>query len=355
MDFSLFFFDGEGSIPKPDQYRLLLDSARYADRHGFAAVWTPERHFHAFGGLYPNPAITSAALAPITEHIKLRAGSVVAPLHHPVRIAEDWSIIDNLSNGRAEIAFASGWTMDEFVLSRRPHASRRDVLWETLSSVSKLWEGQEVEFLDAVGKAVRVKTLPRPIQPKLPFWVTAQGEGTFIKAAEMGANVLTSLLNVTVDDLRHKVDRYQQVLADNGFDPSQRKVAVMLHTFLGDDPNAVAEEIRGPFCEYLRTHYHLLDSLAKSMGLGVNLSEFSKDDINTLLQFGYGSFINGRSLIGSPTSCMPLVQQLMDAGVSEIACLIDFNPSYDSAMKGLEHLRSLKDACQVSPPTPVLQ
>ncbi|MEL7084331.1 MAG: siderophore biosynthesis protein, partial [Cyanobacteria bacterium J06597_1] len=100
---------------------------------------------------------------------------------------------------------------------------------------------------------------------------------------------------------------------------------------------------------------HLLDSLAKSMGLGVNLSEFSKDDIDTLLQFGYGSFINGRSLIGSPSSCMPLVQQLSEVGVSEIACLIDFNPSYDSAMKGLEHLKALKDACQVSPPTPVLQ
>ncbi|WP_017328301.1 MupA/Atu3671 family FMN-dependent luciferase-like monooxygenase [Synechococcus sp. PCC 7336] len=345
MDFSLFFFDGEGSIPKPNQYRLLLESAQYADRNGFVAVWTPERHFHAFGGLYPNPALTSAALAPVTERIKLRAGSLVAPLHHPVRIAEDWSVIDNLSHGRAEIAFASGWTMDEFVLSRRPHASRRELLWETLATASKLWEGQEVEFLDATGKAVSVKTLPRPIQPQLPFWITAQSEDTFIKAAEAGANVLTSLLNVSLDDLHNKVARYRQVLAEKGFDPSQRKVAVMLHTFLGENPKAVAEEIRGPFCEYLSTHYHLLDSLAKSMGLAVSLSEFSQDDIDTLLEFGYRSFINGRSLIGSPESCLPLVRQLGDAGVSEIACLVDFNPSFESAMHGLPYLKALKDAC----------
>ncbi|MEO0801000.1 MAG: MupA/Atu3671 family FMN-dependent luciferase-like monooxygenase [Cyanobacteria bacterium J06642_2] len=345
MDFSLFFFDGEGSIPKPNQYRLLLESARYADRNGFAAVWTPERHFHAFGGLYPNPAITCAALAPITENVKLRAGSLVAPLQHPVRIAEDWSVIDNLSNGRAEIAFASGWTMDEFILSRRPHASRREVLWDTLDAVSKLWEGQEIEFIDASGKAVSVKTLPRPIQPQLPFWITAQSEATFVKAAEMGASVLTSLLNVTLDELRQKVARYRQVLSDRGFDPAQRKVAVMLHTFLGEDPKAVTEEIRGPFCEYLRTHYHLLDSLAKSMGLGVSLSDFSKDDIETLLQFGYSSFVNGRSLIGSPETCLPLVRQLGEAGVSEIACLIDFNPSFESAMNGLSYLTQLKTAC----------
>ena len=86
-----------GTIGRRDRYRLLLEGARFADRHGFAAVWTPERHFHAFGGLYPNPAVTGAALAAITERIGIRAGSVVLPLHNPIRVAEEWSVVDNLS------------------------------------------------------------------------------------------------------------------------------------------------------------------------------------------------------------------------------------------------------------------
>ena len=86
MDFSLFFFADSGAAGG-DGYELLLETARFADTHGFAAVWTPERHFHPFGGLYPNPAVTGAAVAAVTDRVSIRAGSVVGPLHHPVRIA----------------------------------------------------------------------------------------------------------------------------------------------------------------------------------------------------------------------------------------------------------------------------
>ena len=61
------------------KYRLLLEGAKYADEHGFSAVWTPERHFHPFGGLYPNAALTGAAVAAVTKRIGIRAGSVVLP------------------------------------------------------------------------------------------------------------------------------------------------------------------------------------------------------------------------------------------------------------------------------------
>ena len=67
LDFSLFYFSADANAEGSERYRLLLDGARYADEHGFSAVWTPERHFHAFGGLYPNPAVTGAAVAAITE------------------------------------------------------------------------------------------------------------------------------------------------------------------------------------------------------------------------------------------------------------------------------------------------
>ena len=115
MDFSIYYWgndDGAG----PKKYELLLEGAKFADTHGFTAVWTPERHFHAFGGPYPNPSVTGAAVAAVTKNIGVRAGSCVVPLHHPARIAEEWAIIDNLTNGRAGLAIASGWQPEDFVL-----------------------------------------------------------------------------------------------------------------------------------------------------------------------------------------------------------------------------------------------
>jgi hypothetical protein len=94
IDFSLFYFASADGGQSSEKYRLLIEGAKFADTHGFTAVWTPERHFYEFGGLYPNPSVTSAAIATVTESIQIRAGSVVIPLHDPLRVAEEWAVVD---------------------------------------------------------------------------------------------------------------------------------------------------------------------------------------------------------------------------------------------------------------------
>src|SRR5437667_9412496 len=128
MDFSLLYLARGTGQDSGNRYRLLLEGAKFADQHEFDSVWTPERHFHAFGGLYPNPSVTSAAVAAITEKIKIRAGSVVLPLQNPIRVAEEWSVVDNLSNGRVAISFASGWQINDFVLAPHNYVAPKRVM-----------------------------------------------------------------------------------------------------------------------------------------------------------------------------------------------------------------------------------
>jgi natural product biosynthesis luciferase-like monooxygenase protein len=347
MDFSLFYFDGDGSIAQSGKYQLLIDSAKFADQNGFSAIWTPERHFHAFGGLYPNPAVTSAALAMITQQIQLRAGSVVFPLHDVIRIAEEWAVVDNLSNGRAAIAVASGWTVDDFVLARDSHANRRANMWAGVKQVQQLWRGEAIQQQDATGKMFSVKTLPKPIQAELPLWITCQSNETFIEAGKLGANVLTSLLTGTLEGLTPKIRLYRDSLQKHGHDPKAGKVSLMIHTFLGEDINTVKEKVRRPFCNYLKTHYDLLENLAKGMGINVNLKDFSEDDIDSLLLFGVEGFMKGRSLIGTVESCRPFVAEMQQAGVDELACLIDFVQDYQTVMAGLPYLKQLMASCKL--------
>jgi natural product biosynthesis luciferase-like monooxygenase protein len=330
MEFSLFFFDGDGSGQGRNRYRLLIDSAKFADAHGFSAVWTPERHFHAFGGLYPSPALTSAALAMVTKQVQLRAGSAVLPLHDPVRLTEEWSVVDNLSNGRIAIAIAPGWTVDDFVLSRDKHSNRRAVMWKNVTRQ------------DAAGKSFEIETLPRPIQPELPLWVTCQAAETFIEAGKIGANVLTSLLGGELKDLIPKIQHYRDARGKAGYDSQTGTVTLMTHTFLGSDLLQVKQDVTQPFCNYLKNHYELLESLAKGMGINVDLTTFSEDDLNSLLEFGVQGFMNGRSLIGTPESCLPFLTQLKQAGINEIACLIDFVQDYQLVMDSLPYVEQLK-------------
>ncbi|OLP52977.1 siderophore biosynthesis protein [Rhizobium rhizosphaerae] len=341
MKFSLFYFDGDGLGASGQRYRLLMDSARFADAKGLTALWLPERHFHAFGGLYPNPSTLHAALSMITRRIQLRSGSIVLPLHHPVRVAEEVAVVDNLSQGRAGVAIASGWTRDEFVLSQTPHGSRRSAMWRAYDQVTQLLAGESVGFEDADGNRVEAKTLPRPVQPRVPFWVACQSTETFVEAGRRGINVLTALLGETLESLAPKIAAYRQSLEKHGHDPASGTVTIMVHTFLGQDEETVRAKVQGPFSHYLKTHYHLLEGLARSMGLDITLDHFSEDDLDSLIRFGIDGFIKGRSLIGTPESVGGTVEALAAAGIDEIACLIDFVQDYDLVMEGLPHVVAL--------------
>ena len=236
MDFSLFYFASAAQAPAQDSYKLLIEGAKFADQHGFSAVWTPERHFDSFGGPFPNPSITSAAIAAITDRIQIRAGSVVLPLHHPVRVAEEWAVVDNLSNGRVGISFASGWNTDDFLFAPENYAHREEVMRREIETVRRLWRGETVTFAGIGDRELRVRTLPRPIQRELPVWLTAAGPTeTFRLVGELGAYVLTDLLGQSIEMLAEKIDVYRRSWREHSHGPEAGHVTVMLHNFIGED------------------------------------------------------------------------------------------------------------------------
>ena len=186
FELSLMFFGDSESDAQGDKYRLLFESARYADQHGFAGIWLPERHFTKFGCLFPNPAVIHAALARETKRIRLRAGSVVMPLNDPVRVAEEWAIVDNLSDGRVEIAFASGWHPDDFALMPEAYLNRNQAMFDGIADVDRLWRGDSIDRINGAGERIRVRTYPTPTQTKLPIWLTAAGNPATFRRAGNG-------------------------------------------------------------------------------------------------------------------------------------------------------------------------
>jgi alkanesulfonate monooxygenase SsuD/methylene tetrahydromethanopterin reductase-like flavin-dependent oxidoreductase (luciferase family) len=155
MRLSLLLTDG-------DDARLLLEVAREADRRGLAALWLPELQG---ASLFPNPAVAAAAVAVATRRLGVRAAGLALPLHNPIRVAEEWSLVDNLSRGRVGIA-----------------ASTAD---EGIETVRRLWRGNAARVPDGEGRPIEIRILPRPLQPELPLWLPAARS-----AAALGANLL---------------------------------------------------------------------------------------------------------------------------------------------------------------------
>ncbi len=362
--FSLAYFASGGAQGAGD-YRLLLEGARFADRHGFAAVWTPERHFHEFGGPYPNPAITSAALATVTRRVQLRAGSCVLPLHHPLRVAEDWALVDNLCGGRVGISFAAGWQPQDFVLAPQAFAQRKQAMFEGIATLRRLWRGERLAWPGPDGQPVQVGILPRPVQPELPAWVTTAGNpDTFAEAGRAGCHVLTHLLGQTVEDLTAKVEAFRQAWRAAGH-PGRGQVAVMVHAFVGDDEAQVRELARPPLKAYLRSSMDLIrragwrfptfmppggnDRVDVDAPQGLPPGPLSDAETEAVLEHAFDRYWRGSALIGAPQRCLALVRRLQEAGVDEVACLIDFGIDADTVLAHLPRLHALM--AQARPPT----
>jgi natural product biosynthesis luciferase-like monooxygenase protein len=338
MDFSILYFSGDGTTTATNKYELLLETAKFADQNDFSAVWIPERHFHGFGGLYPNPAVISSALAMITKQVKLRSGSVVLPLHHPVRVAEEWAVVDNLSQGRVELSFASGWHADDFVLKPENYQERKSILLDDIATVKKLWQGQSLTFQGGINQPVTLQTFPQPLQSDLTVWMTAKAEETFINAGKIGANILTALLYETTDDLAYKISLYRDTLKQAGYNPNNHKVALMLHTFVGTDMEEVKETVRQPFCNYLGTHFNLVQKLAKVVNFQINPDDITEADRQSLLAFAFERYFDYRVMIGTPETCRDTIRHMEKIGVDEIACMIDFGVDLPSVMGSLNQL-----------------
>ncbi len=350
IDFSLFYFASDDQqTSAAERYRLLFDGATFADEHGFAAVWSPERHFHAFGGLYPNPSVTSAALAARTRNVQIRAGSVVLPLHNPIRVAEEWALVDNFSQGRVGISFASGWHADDFVFAPEHYRERKEVMLQGIETVRRLWRGEALTVPGGAGNPVDVRILPRPIQPELPVWITAAGNPeTFRSAGAIGANLLTHLLGQNITELAEKITAYREAWQAHGH-PGRGHVTLMLHTFVEQDIDFVRDKVRQPFTNYLRSSVDLMRNLARS--LGQDLQQISDTDLNSLLDHAFERYFATSGLFGTPQSCLALVNQLKGIGVDEIACLIDFGVEVDavlSSLESLDQLRQLSNRKQVA-------
>jgi natural product biosynthesis luciferase-like monooxygenase protein len=341
ISFSLFYFASDATADPGARYRLLLEGAKFADENGFEAVWTPERHFHTFGGSYPNPSLMAAALATITRRVHIRAGSVVLPLHHPVRVAEEWSVVDNLSKGRAGVSFASGWHAQDFVLAPANYATRREVMFHDIETVRKLWRGEEVRFKSGTGAETAVKIYPAPFRPHLPVWVTAAGtEETFRKAGEIGANVLTHLLGQSLQEVVHNVSIYRAAWRNAGH-PGEGKVTLMLHTFVGHDTDSVRQKVREPMTAYLKDSLSLIKNFARSIGEALP-EDVDGASMKTMLAAAFDRYFESSGLFGTPERCLKMIEHLKEAEIDEVACLIDFGVETSAVLESLHLLAEVK-------------
>jgi natural product biosynthesis luciferase-like monooxygenase protein len=347
MKFSLFFFSSGEDTTSRDKYRLVIEGTKFADQNGFSSVWIPERHFSAMGCLYPSPQLLLAALARETKQLRLCAGSVSLPLHNPIQIAEDWAMLDNLSGGRVGIACASGWHPNDFVFFPHKYQNRHQQMYEDIETLRKLWRGESIWCEGGDGSLVEVKTYPKPIQSQLPLWIAAGvNPKTFIKAGEIGANLLTHMQLHSPEELDGKIKLYHESLAKHGYDPQAHEITVWVQAFVGQDAEIVFEQAVAALNGWYRSDAPLMFSGFAYLHKGkrIDITQLSKTDFEEYVRFVCDRLVaRNMAIFGTPETCLESIEKFRAIGVTEVGCQIDFGLDTDLALQSLPYLKELKD------------
>jgi natural product biosynthesis luciferase-like monooxygenase protein len=273
----------------------------------------------------------------------------VLPLHDPIRVAEEWAVVDNLSGGRTGLGVACGWVPNDFVIGGNQDAfdQRKEVFARHIDTLRRLWRGEGHRVVNPQGQEIEIRTLPRPVQKELPLWLTIAGNpDTFRMAGRLGANVLTHLLGQTLDGLADKVAIYREEWRAAGH-PGRGVVTLMLHTFVGEDDDEVHDLVRAPMQRYLRGSLGLASAHLASVPFlqhpeNIDLGQVTPQDVDAVLDASFEKYFHLSGLFGSHARCLDMVDRVAVADVDEIACLIDYGVDADTVLASLEHLNVVR-------------
>lgn len=326
MKFSVSFFSNVNDTTAQnmqDHYEFLFEVIQYAEKNDWYGVWFPERHYHTFGGLFPSPSVFAAAVARETKKLRIQVGSVILPLHSPIRIAEEWAMVDQLSKGRVSISFASGWNPNDFKENPEHFDQRKIRMWQGIERIENLWNDKETD----------VTIFPKPYQQQIPIYVTvASSKETCYEAGKHGYHLLTHFIFNDMNDVKQKIELYHAGLREGGHSIEDKDVTILLHTYLDHDLEMVEKTVKNAFFEY----QHAFLSLAEVIPHYESKRE--EEIAKTMMLRKYSPHY---SLLGTPETCSIVLRKLEEIGVTQVAALIDFGLQRQKIMESLERLQLL--------------
>jgi alkanesulfonate monooxygenase SsuD/methylene tetrahydromethanopterin reductase-like flavin-dependent oxidoreductase (luciferase family) len=218
----------------------ILDEAVYAEEVGLHSAWIGEHHFSTLGVL-SCPDLVLAQVAARTRRIRLAPAVTVLPLHHPIRVAEQWATLDMLSGGRVDFAAGRGYDRREYAPLGASFEDNQSVFEEGMEIVRKLWandtpvthHGKHYQFEE-------VAITPQPVQRPIPSYVASFSKPSIELAARLGCNLIVApfAAAMTFGGLRQVADVYREACERHGNKPGRLMCSYFLH--FADTPQAEA-------------------------------------------------------------------------------------------------------------------
>jgi len=229
--------------PHRELYRAGVDQSVWAEKVGFDTVMTHEHHCQ--DGYVPSPLIFSAAVAGATKRVRIQVLVALLPLYDPIRFAEDWAVLDLISEGRADVVVAVGYRQYEYDLFGIDFETRGKRMDEAVDVLKKAWSGEPFEYR---GRTVQVSPTPYR-QPRPPIYFGGNSKAAARRAAREGDGFFPAPNSTLMEYYRDETRRHGK---PPGAEPITRGEGSIV--FVAEDPARAWEQV-GPYCLYQHNAY----------------------------------------------------------------------------------------------------
>lgn len=233
-------------ISHAQRLREVVEEIVLADQVGLDVFGVGEHHRKDYAA--SSPAILLAAAAPQTKKIRLTSAVSVLSSDDPVRVFQDFAMLDGISNGRAEIMAGRGSFIESFPLFGYDLDDYHELFEEKLDLLLKIRESEKVTWRGNHRPAINnLGVYPRPVQDPLPVWIGSGGTPqSVVRAGQLGLPLVLAIIGGRPVQFAALVQLYKRAAAQAGHDVSKLPVASHSHGFIAEDTNTACEKFFPP-------------------------------------------------------------------------------------------------------------
>jgi alkanesulfonate monooxygenase SsuD/methylene tetrahydromethanopterin reductase-like flavin-dependent oxidoreductase (luciferase family) len=213
-------------------YGEILEQVKWLDQIGADLVWFTEHHF-VDDGYLPSWIPVAGAMASITQNIRFGTDVCLMPFNHPIRLAEDLAVLDNLSGGRVELGLGMGYAPHEFRGFGFPVGRRVSLMEEGVEVLQRCFSGERFSFSGKRYQFENVKITPGYVQEGgPPLWLAAMSEAGALRAARFDTHFLPQGLR------KSSFDPWVNALQQSGREPGDHRVGIIRSILVTEDRDA---------------------------------------------------------------------------------------------------------------------
>lgn len=316
-------FDPQTGKPREAGVKLheILEQIKLADEAGLDVFGLGEHHRPDYA--VSSPEIVLAAAASITKNIKLTSTVTVLSSAEPVKVYQDFSTLDLISNGRAEIAVGRGSFIESFPLFGYDLKDYNQLFEEKLDLLLNINNNEVVNWSGQLrAPLVKQMVFPRATNHgKLPVWIAVGGTPeSVLRAARLGLPLIVAIIGGMPKQFQPLIEFYKEEYVKNGHDINQMQIGIHSHSFVSGQDATIDQ--------YYVNYAAQMDRIGASRGW----SPYTK------VQYNSGRSKEGALFIGDPEHVADKILYMHELfGITRFIGHMDVgDPSHMDMMKSIE-------------------